>query len=213
LSKFSFQDESLFLVVSAPSGTGKTSIYKELMQRCPRLQFSISHTSRPPRPGEVNGRDYFFISRGEFEAMIQREEFVEWADNYGHLYGTSRAVLEALSREEDRDVILDIDPLGAKALKNHYPQAVFVFILPPSFEELKRRLTMRGHDDEKALSIRFNHAAVEINEIGWYDYVIFNDNLSDAVNLLYSVYWAEKNRVTRKKTDIDKFINRGGKIL
>ncbi|MDR2861231.1 MAG: guanylate kinase [Syntrophobacterales bacterium] len=197
----------LFLVVSAPSGTGKTSIYKELMKQCPHIQFSISHTSRPPRRGEVHGRDYFFVSRDEFDVMIQREEFVEWAENYGQLYGTSRAVLETLAREGDKDVILDVDPLGAKAIKDRYPQAVFVFILPPSFEELKRRLTMRGQDDEETISTRFNHAMVEINEIGWYDYVVFNDDLPDAVSLLCSIYRAEKNRVMRKKTEINKFIN------
>jgi guanylate kinase len=209
LNEFSPEGTGIFLVVSAPSGTGKTSIYKGMIERYPHVQFSISHTSRPPRPGEVHGRDYFFVSREEFEAMIQQEEFVEWAENYGQLYGTSRSTLQTLSQEEGRDVILDVDPLGAKAIKAHYPQAVFVFILPPSLEELKERLTKRGHDDEKALLTRFNHAGVEIKEIGWYDYVIFNDDLPNAVNLLCSIYWAEKNRVTRKKTDIDRFINMG----
>jgi len=157
----------------------------------------------------VHGRDYFFIDRDEFEAMIHREEFVEWTENYGQLYGTSRSMLETFAQEEDKDVILDIDPLGAKAVKDYYPQAVFVFVLPPSLGELKKRLTKRGHDDEKILSARFNHATVEINEIGWYDYVIFNDNLLDAVSLLCSIYQAEKNRVIRKKTDIDMFIKAG----
>lgn len=173
------------------------------------MQFSISHTSRLPRPGEVHGRDYFFVSRDEFETMIPRGEFVEWTENYGQLYGTSRSMLETLVQEEGKDVILDIDPLGAKAIKTCYPQAVFVFILPPSLGELKKRLARRGHDDEKNLSARFNHATVEINEISWYDYVIFNDNLLDAVSLLCSIYQAEKNRVIRKKADIDKFIKMG----
>lgn len=209
MNEFSPARTGLFLVISAPSGTGKTSIYKEMMKRYPRMQFSISHTSRLPRPGEVHGRDYFFISRDEFETMIYRGEFVEWAENYGQLYGTSRSMLEAFVREEDKDVILDVDSLGAKAVKTYYPQAVFVFILPPSLGELKKRLAKRGHDDEKTLSVRFSHATVEINEIGWYDYVIFNDNLLDAVDLLCSIYQAEKNRVMRKKADIDKFIKVG----
>ena len=209
MNKLSSERAGLFLVISAPSGTGKTSIYKEIMKRYPHIQFSISHTSRLPRPGEVHGRDYFFIDRDEFEAMIHREEFVEWTENYGQLYGTSRSMLETFAQEEDKDVILDIDPLGAKAVKDYYPQAVFVFVLPPSLGELKKRLTKRGHDDEKILSARFNHATVEINEIGWYDYVIFNDNLLDAVSLLCSIYQAEKNRVIRKKTDIDMFIKAG----
>jgi guanylate kinase len=179
------------------------------MKRYPRTQFSISHTSRLPRPGEVHGHDYFFTSRDEFEAMIHRGEFVEWTENYGQLYGTSRSMLETFAQEEDKDVILDIDPLGAKTVKTYYPQAVFVFILPPSFDELKKRLIKRGCDDEKILSARFSHAVVEINEIGWYDYVIFNDNLLNAVDLLCSIYQAEKSRIIRKKTDIDKFIKSG----
>ena len=141
--------------------------------------------------------------------MIHQGEFVEWAENYGQLYGTSRSMLEALVREEGKDVILDIDPVGAKTVKTYYPQAIFVFILPPSLGELKKRLAKRGYDDEKILSVRFNHATVEINEINWYDYVIFNDNLLDAVNLLCSIYQAEKNRVIRKKADIDRFIKMG----
>lgn len=195
----------LFLVVSAPSGTGKTSICREVMKMFPDIRFSVSHTSRQPRPGEVDGKDYIFISRAKFEAMITRSEFVEWAENYGQLYGTSVGVLDNLARD-NHDVILDVDPRGAKALKTRYPDAVFVFILPPSLEELKDRLRKRGHEDEDALAIRFGNAVTEMGEVMWYDYVIFNDKLSDAIDLLRAIYLAEKNRGKRRKADIEKLL-------
>ena len=206
MSRFSTTGgEGLFLVVSAPSGTGKTSICREVMKMYPGIRFSTSYTSRPPRPGEVNGQDYFFVSRDEFQAMIGRGEFVEWAENYGQLYGTSATVLDAYA-EDNQDVILDVDPRGAKALKARYPGAVFVFILPPSLEELKNRLRNRGHEDEAALTRRFGNAVAEMGEVVWYDYVIFNDTLLEAIDLLRAIYLAEKNRTSRRKADIEKLI-------
>lgn len=195
----------LFLVVSAPSGTGKTSICREVMKMYPDIRFSVSHTSRLPRPGEVNGKDYFFVSRAEFEAMVARGEFVEWAENYGQLYGTSASILDNFIRE-NRDVILDVDPRGAKALMIRYPAAVFVFILPPSLEELKNRLRKRGHENEDALAVRFGNAVAEMGEVIWYDYVIFNDKLAEAIDLLRAIYLAEKNRRERRAADIEKFL-------
>jgi len=206
LSRFSTTGgEGLFLVVSAPSGTGKTTICREVMKMYPGLRFSTSYTSRPPRPGEVNGRDYFFVSWEEFEAMACRGEFVEWAENYGQLYGTAVSVLDAYV-EDKRDVILDVDPRGAKAIKARYPDAVFVFILPPSLDELKNRLKNRGHEDEEALKRRFGNAVAEMGEVVWYDYVVFNDTLPEAVDLLRAIYLAEKNRRSRRKADIEKLI-------
>jgi guanylate kinase len=199
------EGSGLFLVVSAPSGTGKTSICREVMKLFPEIRFSVSHTSRPPRPGEVDGKDYFFVSREAFETMIGRSEFVEWAENYGQLYGTSVMVLDALALD-NRDVILDVDPRGAKALKTRYPDAVFVFILPPSLEELKNRLRKRGHEDEDALAVRFGNAVAEMGEVMWYDYVIFNDKLSEAIDLLRAIYLAEKNRGERRKADIEMLL-------
>jgi len=206
LSRFSTTGgDGLFLVVSAPSGTGKTSICREVMKMYPGIRFSTSYTSRTPRPGEINGKDYFFVSRDEFEAMAGRGEFIEWAENYGQLYGTSVSVLDAYA-EDNRDVILDVDPRGAKALKARYPGAVFVFILPPSLEELRSRLRNRGHEDEEALARRFGNAVAEIGEVEWYDYIIFNDTLPEAIDLLRAIYLAEKNRRSRRKADIEKLI-------
>jgi len=206
LSRFSTTGgDGLFLVVSAPSGTGKTSICREVMKMYPGIRFSTSYTSRTPRPGEINGKDYFFVSRDEFEAMAGRGEFIEWAENYGQLYGTSVSVLDAYA-EDNRDVILDVDPRGAKAFKARYPGAVFVFILPPSLEELRSRLRNRGHEDEEALARRFGNAVAEIGEVEWYDYIIFNDTLPEAIDLLRAIYLAEKNRRSRRKADIEKLI-------
>lgn len=206
MSRFSTTGgEGLFLVVSAPSGTGKTSICREVMKMYPGIRFSTSYTSRTPRPGEINGKDYFFVSRDEFEAMAGRGEFIEWAENYGQLYGTSVSVLDAYA-EDNRDVILDVDPRGAKAFKARYPGAVFVFILPPSLEELRSRLRNRGHEDEEALARRFGNAVAEIGEVEWYDYIIFNDTLPEAIDLLRAIYLAEKNRRSRRKADIEKLI-------
>jgi guanylate kinase len=175
------------------------------MKMYPDIRFSVSHTSRLPRPGEVNGKDYFFVSRAEFEAMVARGEFVEWAENYGQLYGTSASILDNFIRE-NRDVILDVDPRGAKALMIRYPAAVFVFILPPSLEELKNRLRKRGHENEDALAVRFGNAVAEMGEVIWYDYVIFNDKLAEAIDLLRAIYLAEKNRRERRAADIEKFL-------
>ena len=206
MSRFSTTGgDGLFLVVSAPSGTGKTSICREVMKMYPGIRFSTSYTSRTPRPGEINGKDYFFVSRDEFEAMAGRGEFIEWAENYGQLYGTSVSVLDAYA-EDNRDVILDVDPRGAKAFKARYPGAVFVFILPPSLEELRSRLRNRGHEDEEALARRFGNAVAEIGEVEWYDYIIFNDTLPEAIDLLRAIYLAEKNRTSRRKADIEKLI-------
>jgi guanylate kinase len=177
------------------------------MKMFPELRFSVSYTSRPPRPGEIHGEDYFFVSRDVFEMMIRRDEFVEWAENYGQLYGTSSAFLDEMAAD-NRDIILDVDPRGAKAIKKRYPNAVSVFILPPSLAELKRRLQKRGHEDDAALNTRFGNAMAEMKEVERYDYVVFNDRLQDAIDLLRAIYLAERNRVTRRKEYIEKLINK-----
>jgi len=137
------KNEPIYIAVSAPSGAGKTSICKEVLKMLPRLRYSVSYTTRPQRPGEVNGRDYVFVSERTFRRMIEKEAFIEWAENYGHLYGTPRKYVENYLRK-GYDVIFDVDPRGAKALKERYPGGVFVFVLPPSLEVLKRRLRGRA---------------------------------------------------------------------
>ncbi|HOM06748.1 MAG TPA: guanylate kinase [Syntrophales bacterium] len=186
----------MYIVVSAPSGTGKTTICRRLFRLCPALRFSVSHTTRPPRPGEVEGRDYFFVSREEFEEMANRGEFLEWACNFGHLYGTSAKALTELMAGGS-DVIVDIDPQGARTLKERCPGGVFVFILPPTLEELRNRLARRRSEPPEVIARRFERAKDEIKEYIWYDYVVVNDRLEKAVSHLQAIYQAEKLRSFR----------------
>jgi guanylate kinase len=194
----------LLMVVSAPSGAGKTSICREILRRFPNIRFSVSCTTRPPRRGEISGRDYEFISRAEFRERMDRGEFVEWVENYGHLYGTSKKTMDAFL-SQGYDMILDIEPRGAKAIREHYPQGVFIFILPPSYAELKSRLSLRG-ESPPVMERRLRSSLDEIREALWYDYVIFNETLEEAVDRFRSVYIAEMSRRDRWTDRIEAFL-------
>ena len=197
----------MFLVVSAPSGTGKTSICRQVLKSCPDIRFSVSFTTRKPRPGEVDGRDYHFISEESFRERLERGEFAEWAENYGNLYGTSADIMDGwLCR--GIDVMLDVEPRGAKALKEKYPGGVFVFILPPTLEELKDRLNRRGFESPEAIQRRFRKAMDEIQEVFWYDYIIFNDKLNEAIDHLRAIYLAEKSRRERLEARLQGFLDK-----
>jgi len=199
-------EKGLLLVVSAPSGAGKTTICKEILKILPHLRFSVSCTTRPPREGEQNGKDYHFISEDEFRNRIAKGEFIEWAENYGYLYGTLK---KEIKNFEDKtfDILLDIDPLGAKNLKKNYPDGVFVFILPPSIAILKERLKGRGSEKKDMIKIRLKKAIEEINENKWYDYVIFNDNITAAASVMKAIYIAEKSKRERLKNKINNLFN------
>lgn len=198
-------EQGLFIVLSAPSGAGKTSICKGVLKMLPNVRFSVSYTTRPPRPGEENGKDYYFISKQEFKKRIVEGEFAEWAENYGYLYGTSgKAMKDFLER--GCDLILDIDPRGAKELMKNYPEGIFVFILPPSIDELKVRLRRRGFEEKEVIERRYKRAMGEIKEIIWYDYVIVNDSLEIAIDNLRSIYVAEKSRRERLAEKIKDFM-------
>jgi guanylate kinase len=193
----------LLMIISAPSGAGKTSISREILRMFPDIRFSVSSTTRPPRPGEVNGKDYHFLSEEAFRQQIARGEFVEWVENYGRLYGTSKKAMDAYL-ETGQDMILDIESRGAKAIRGHYPQGVFIFILPPSLSELKARLAKRG--EEAAVAQRRLRASLdEIRESLWYDYIIFNDKLNEAVDRFRAIYIAEKSRRDRFHDKIAAF--------
>ncbi len=159
----------------------------------PRLQFSVSYTTRAPRPGEVDGRDYSFISRQEFTAMIERGEFIEWAEVHGELYGTSRARLEA-ALNAGNDILLDIDTQGALQIKKQIADGVFIFILPPSLAALRARLERRMTDSPEGIERRLQRAQVEIETYGEYDYVIINDIFEEALGELASICIARRAR-------------------
>jgi guanylate kinase len=193
----------LLMIISAPSGAGKTSICRKIVQMFPNLHFSVSHTTRLPRPGEADGKDYLFVSEEEFRSRISRGEFVEWVENYGQLYGTSKKAMDAFL-EQGYDLILDIEPRGAKVIREQYPSSISVFILPPSLSDLKSRLAKRG-ESAVVRERRLRTSLDEIREALWYDYIIFNERLDEAVDRVRAVYIAEKSRRTRCMERIEAF--------
>ena len=181
-------------IVSAPSGAGKTSLVKVLLTRLSGLAVSVSHTTREPRPGEQNGVDYHFVGRSEFETMVAAGEFLEHARVFDNFYGTSRrAVVEQL--EAGRDVILEIDWQGARQVRGSAPQAVSVFILPPSRETLRERLKGRGQDSEQVIERRMRDAISEMSHYGEYQYLVFNDDFEQAVAELQALFVAQRLRL------------------
>jgi len=197
--------QGILFIISAPSGAGKTTLCKEVVDILPNLRHSVSYTTRPFRPDEVHGRDYFFVSPAEFEKMITAGEFAEWAEVHGNYYGTAIKTLAECSAL-GIDVIMDIDCQGARQLKERYREGVFIFILPPSFNELRRRLDMRNSDSAEVKERRIRAAAEEIKEARWYDYIIVNDVYSKAVEELKSVLIAEQCRTSRVLEDVkEKF--------
>lgn len=203
--------QGLLIVISAPSGAGKTTICKRLLGEFSDLYFSVSCTTRPPRKGEKDGRDYHFISVEEFKNRTGKGEFVEWEEIYGHFYGTLKKEIEDRTGK-GHDVILDIDIKGAGNVKSIYPQGVFVFIMPPSVETLKERLKKRGSETDDVMKMRFDRVMEEIRENERYDYVIFNDILNNSVDVMRSIYIAEKNRRSRLQARINDFYSITGGI-
>ena len=181
---------SLF-IVSAPSGAGKTTLCKELVSASPKLKFSISHTTRRIRPGEVDNRDYTFISREEFKRMIEKDDFIEWAEIHGEFYGTSRKRLEELMNSGN-DVILDIDTQGAMQLRKRYRDGVYIFVLPPSLEVLVKRLEKRMTNSRDEIEKRLSRAVDEIKAYQEYDYVIINDIFEDALKELEAIIISQR---------------------
>jgi guanylate kinase len=194
------QNNSLLFIVSAPSGTGKTSLCNEVMRRVPRLTFSISHTTRPARPGEKNGTDYYFVSAEEFKQSIAQQKMAEWTEIYGNCYGTAVDTIRQLFAGGS-DILFDIDERGARQLTEKYPNAVTILILPPSLEELKKRLRERGTEDAESLARRLKRAQDEIHSMAWYRYTVINDRIEEAAAELSSIILAERCRTTRAGID------------
>jgi len=167
-------------VISSPSGGGKSSVIRALRDRNPNLAYSVSATTRPPRPGEKNGTEYHFFPEGEFKRRIAEGAFLEWAVVHGHYYGTLREQVRLLL-EEGRDVLLDIDVQGGLAIKESEPEAILVFLLPPSMEALRERLRARGTDSQDVVAARLANAAEEMVSADRYDYQVWNRDLEDAV--------------------------------
>jgi guanylate kinase len=200
-------DGPLLLIVSSPSGAGKTTLTNALQQRVPNLVFSVSHTTRRPRAGEVHGKEYYFVERPEFEQLIRAGTFLEWALVHDNLYGTSLAEIERASAA--RGLIFDVDHQGARQIKSTRPDAVAVFILPPSMPALLERLRGRASDDDLTVNRRYQVAVQEIQHYGLFDYVLVNDNLEDAIEKLTSIFRAEECRRQRAARKAELLIAEG----
>lgn len=166
-------------VISAPSGTGKTTIVKKLLDKVAGLKLAVSYTTRKPRPQEKDGVDYVFVKEDEFQNMVKKSEFVEWAEVHGQYYGTPKKDVDN-ALKENYDALLDIDTQGASKVKQKYPDSILIFLLPPSFEELERRLTSRGTNTKEDLEKRINNAREEYARRHEYDYQVVNDDLNEA---------------------------------
>ena len=195
----------ILFVVSSPSGGGKGTLIKRVLSTVPNLGYSVSYTTRPPRNGEVNGREYFFVTTDQFEAMIAAEEFLEWAHVHGKLYGTSRQQV-AHEISQGRDIILEVDVQGAASVRRLLPDAVTIFILPPSLETLRKRLIARGTDSEEELELRLRNAPDELRNYKAFDFVIINENVERATNQLRSVINAERVRPSHQEDSIQTII-------
>jgi guanylate kinase len=182
-------------VVSGASGSGKTTLVRALQASDPELRFSVSYTTRAPRPGEVDGRDYCFVSGEVFLKLIREGQLVEYVEQFGHYYGTSRTWINQ-TLGGNRDILFDVEIHGAKALKEHFPQGNFIFILPPSLGVLEERLHNRGSLPETELRQRLDRVRQEVQELAWYDYLIINDDLSEATKQLQAIVTAARCRTS-----------------
>jgi guanylate kinase len=206
------------VVLAAPSGTGKTTIARALVGSGPEFVFSVSVTTRPPRGGERGGVDYRFVDRGTFDGMVKRGELLEWAEVHGHLYGTPRANVEEASRRGEH-VVLDIDVQGARQIRARVPDALLIFVFPPSADVLERRLSGRATEDEGAVAWRLRNARTELEAASEFDYVVVNDDLGGAVRQVRELVRAEGHRpdraldlagaVERVRSEIDRILADG----
>ncbi len=195
----------MLLVVSAPSGTGKTTVVERLVECCPTLRQSLSYTSRPARPGEHDRVDYNFVSREAFESMVARGEFLEWADIFGNLYGTRRTDTET-ALDSGVDLALVIDVQGARQVRSRQRESVAIFVLPPSYAVLASRLRGRNQDPPASIERRLATARAEVGAVDEYDYVVINDDLERCVSEMAAIVTAERARRVRRRQTIDRIV-------
>jgi guanylate kinase len=181
----------LVYIISAPSGSGKSTLVNELLKKVSNLEFSISYTTRPPRGSETNGRQYYFVSRAEFEKMIEEDAFLEYAEVFGNYYGTARRFLHE-AEQNGRDLLLDIDVQGAAQIQQKLPDATSIFILPPDRETLEERLRKRSEDREEVIQRRLVTATREIENYDRYNYILVNDQLEDSIKALRAIVRGER---------------------
>ena len=195
----------ILFIITSPSGGGKGTLIREVLRTVPNIGYSVSFTTRGVRIGEEHGKHYFFVSKTEFENLIEQGEFLEFASVHGNFYGTSKTQVE---REISlgRDIILEIDVQGANLVKQQIPEAISVFILPPSFEVLKERLTLRKTESDEALALRLKNAAMEVARFQEFDYVIINDKVDKATLDLQSVIYAERLKIERQSNAVKEII-------
>lgn len=200
-------DEPLLIIISSPSGAGKTTLTTRLRQRIAGLTFSVSHTTRPPRSSEMTGREYHFVTREGFERLVSGGEFLEWAVVHDHLYGTSTQEVER--NRSARGIIFDVDHQGARQIKSKRPHAVAIFVLPPSLPVLLERLRGRATESDETVRRRFRVARSEIAHYGMFDYVLVNDDLEEAVEKLAAIVLAEECRRRRAAPLAEELLEAG----
>jgi len=203
--------KGVLYVISGPSGVGKTSIIESTLKRVKNIVFSVSCTTRPKRPNETEGRDYFFVDVVKFRDMIDRDEFLEWAVVHNHYYGTPKKFVQE-QIENGKSVLLDIDVQGAMTVMNKYKDAVYIFIAPPSFDVLKQRLMNRGTEDRENLERRLEDAKKELSYIPNFEYIIVNTDLQESIDQLCSIIVAEQLKVERviDRLGLHSFFEDGG---
>lgn len=196
----------ILFIISSPSGGGKGTLIKEVLRTMPRIGYSVSYTTRKMREGEFNGRDYFFVSVEQFNELKKKGEFLESAEVHGNLYGTSVNQIKA-ENEKGNDIILEIDTQGAASVKAKMPEAVGIFIMPPTFEVLKNRLTNRATENEEALTLRLKNASEEVRQFSEFEYVVINDDREVAAEELKAIITAERQKQIRQTGKITAIIN------
>lgn len=198
--------EGLLIIISGPSGAGKGTVYNEVIKRRPEIQKSVSVTTRAPRPNEIEGVHYYFRTLEQYQDMIAKGEFLETASVYCNYYGTPKApVLEMLSKGQD--VMFEIDTLGAEQIRKKYPKSITIFIMPPTFKELEKRLRGRGTESEEAIQRRLGLARSELAKYRLFDYMVFNDEVENAVSSVIAIIDAEKSKTQRNMQTINKLLN------